>query len=694
MSDRIRPSDLPYAGSRPSGVGFCKNNNGDLLWDGGDSISAIGGGSSLASPLLSIDFTNAQLDDKTQAETLATSATLIVADGFSTQTNTVSTYTDESQIDASFGFGVNFSTGRGMLFAPSSDQRELLARDGYVLGCSIGKNMADVNTTVTSLIYVATFGTGSTSGYLGKKTTGGFDCNFPQSSGNPIGLKVAIDDKPASVDFTVVAGGLNTFNWSANGSSLTISETGHTRKVGDYVYLTTARFTVASGVAPVTGRYCIASIVDGVSWTANRYFSGSTNTNNGTCIRAGGGNTVAADAAVVVTGNGTTQLADLFVYVDGLEVVATQRQDNPTSKHETPTALAKIVFGGLDTGSSWQGGGTNNNRLNSAFVINRGNVRSTVNQALDSVGFLGTSFYANAGPGDYMNDVANSPYWYCGQGFSAISASLTYAVVTNVCTVTENAHTRLQGQTVYVDTTTGLLPPGMYQITSTATNSWTFSVTTADTTGTTRVCGRSSVPTSSFDTDAARQDTGVICQIFRTLAKNGYYPDANANSTKTIGNNRAQSGGYLTDAIKQSNFWGNTPDLVFVNIGTNEVAAYGSYPVADFETNYKKLLLKLARQGVKYAVLQTVLSPSIDPTYNTAAHANYVVSINNVISNLKTWAAVNTPSLKVGVDDVYTAFGGSSPNPAWFRTNDIHPNCAGSSKMGISAGTSAVMLLS
>lgn len=48
MSDRIRPSDLPYTGSRPSGVGFCKDNNGNLMWDGGDSISAIGGGSGLS----------------------------------------------------------------------------------------------------------------------------------------------------------------------------------------------------------------------------------------------------------------------------------------------------------------------------------------------------------------------------------------------------------------------------------------------------------------------------------------------------------------------------------------------------------------------------------------------------------------------------------------------------------------------
>ena len=41
MSDRIRPSDLPYKGDRPKGVGFCKDNNGNLIWDGGDSFSGV-----------------------------------------------------------------------------------------------------------------------------------------------------------------------------------------------------------------------------------------------------------------------------------------------------------------------------------------------------------------------------------------------------------------------------------------------------------------------------------------------------------------------------------------------------------------------------------------------------------------------------------------------------------------------------
>jgi len=57
MSDRIRPSDLPYAGSRPSGVGFCKDNSGNLMWDGGGSIIAIGG--SGVDPVASIDAGNA-----------------------------------------------------------------------------------------------------------------------------------------------------------------------------------------------------------------------------------------------------------------------------------------------------------------------------------------------------------------------------------------------------------------------------------------------------------------------------------------------------------------------------------------------------------------------------------------------------------------------------------------------------------
>jgi hypothetical protein len=680
---------LPIIG----GVGANSSSMVPITCDPNDTTGAIGGAGGSALPTLSTDYAAAEFDDKTTAKTLATSAALIVSDGFSTQTNTVSTYTDESQIDSQFGFGVNFSTGRGMLFSPSSDQRELLARDGFVIGCSVGKNMADINTTVSQLIYVASYGSGGNSGHLSKRTNGGWDVNFPQSSGGFAVLKIATDDKEPSVDITVAANPLKTYNWSANGSSLTVSETGHTRKVGDYVVLQNGRITVATGTAPVTGRYCIASVVAGVSWTANRYVTGNTDANNATCIRSGGA-TVAGDTAVAVTGTGTLQLADVFVYVDGLEFIATTRVDKPDAKHETPTNLAKIVFGGLDTLTTWQGGGTNNNRMNGAFIINRRSVRNTVNQIINSVGFLGTSFYANAGPSDSVADVANAPYWFCGQGFNANVLSLAYAVVSNICTVTETAHTRLQGQTVYIDTTTGLMPAGDYQITSTATNSWTFAVTTADTTGTTSVCGRATIPTTALDNDSARHDTGVICQVFRTLAKNGYYPNANSNSDRRIGNNRSQSGGFITDAIKQANFWGNTPDLVFINLGTNEAANYASFPVDVFETNYKKLLLKLARQGVKYVVLQNVLSLSAMPLYASSAVEKYVVSINNVISNLQSWALVNTPSLRVGVDDCYAAFGGASPNLGWFKTANIHPNCAGSSKLGISAGLKAVELLS
>ena len=39
MSDSIRPSDLPYKGNVPNGVGFCKDTDGNLLWDGGDKFS-------------------------------------------------------------------------------------------------------------------------------------------------------------------------------------------------------------------------------------------------------------------------------------------------------------------------------------------------------------------------------------------------------------------------------------------------------------------------------------------------------------------------------------------------------------------------------------------------------------------------------------------------------------------------------
>lgn len=56
MSDRIRPSDLPYKGDRPMGVGFCKDNNGNLIWDGG-SFNIVGNNSNFSSPTYNGDGT-------------------------------------------------------------------------------------------------------------------------------------------------------------------------------------------------------------------------------------------------------------------------------------------------------------------------------------------------------------------------------------------------------------------------------------------------------------------------------------------------------------------------------------------------------------------------------------------------------------------------------------------------------------
>jgi hypothetical protein len=61
MSDRIRPSDLPYAGDRPSGVGLCKSIKGDLMWDSGSSISSASGITSLASAVYNGDGTLASV---------------------------------------------------------------------------------------------------------------------------------------------------------------------------------------------------------------------------------------------------------------------------------------------------------------------------------------------------------------------------------------------------------------------------------------------------------------------------------------------------------------------------------------------------------------------------------------------------------------------------------------------------------
>jgi hypothetical protein len=71
MSDRIRPSDLPYAGSVPSGVGLCKDVNGNLLWDSGSSISQASGGAGVLAAQNTIAILGDSFDERAEVSTVS-----------------------------------------------------------------------------------------------------------------------------------------------------------------------------------------------------------------------------------------------------------------------------------------------------------------------------------------------------------------------------------------------------------------------------------------------------------------------------------------------------------------------------------------------------------------------------------------------------------------------------------------------
>lgn len=59
----------------------------------------------------------------------------------------------------------------------------------------------------------------------------------------------------------------------------------------------------------------------------------------------------------------------------------------------------------------------------------------------------------------------------------------TYSVSSNVCTVTATGHGLITGQNVRLYFSSGSAPSGIYTVTGYTTNTFTVSITTANTTG-------------------------------------------------------------------------------------------------------------------------------------------------------------------------------------------------------------------
>lgn len=110
----------------------------------------------------------------------------------------------------------------------------------------------------------------------------------------------------------------------------------------------------------------------------------------------------------------------------------------------------------------------------------------------------------------------------------------TYAVTSNVCTVTETGHGHAVGEILYHDFTTGTAPDGFYQITSVAANTYTFNVTTANTSGNVTRRGRyynqTPDPTIADRPDFTTGGAGIIDVEY--VYGDWYFLSANAYSHK------------------------------------------------------------------------------------------------------------------------------------------------------------------
>ena len=242
---------------------------------------------------------------------------------------------------------------------------------------------------------------------------------------------------------------------------------------------------------------------------------------------------------------------------------------------------------------------------------------------LESVGLLGDSFIAGSLLPDWAIDPDNDLHWYPGPGYAANGSPQGTATVAHYASATSRAH----------------------------------------------------------------GDAGLVCQVFRYLSKNRYWPCGNAN--------RSKSGDRITQAPAQFALMqgtdGVTPEAVVMQFGANDAAAPRA--VADFDADYKAMLSTLDAAGVKYATVNQVITLSNDGAYG-AANNTAVDEYNAAIAGFPAWAAAQGLSIRIGIVDLFADFGGHTPIADMFLAGDIHPSAKGSSHMGRKMGERLSALIS
>ena len=180
------------------------------------------------------------------------------------------------------------------------------------------------------------------------------------------------------------------------------------------------------------------------------------------------------------------------------------------------------------------------------------------------------------------------------------------------------------------------------------------------------------------------RDAGYLPTFIRVLSKRGVWTTNNKNYCRSGAAVTGTIPAKLDEMFLQGNY---RPQCVIAGAGTND-AANLSTNLATFETNVKAMITTCEGKKVSYMLFWTVPSLRATSTYRTAGYDALLLSINTIILALPAWSVAQGYTMKVGVCDVFTKFGGHSINAQDFGstspgTENIHPSDQGSNKLGI-----------
>jgi lysophospholipase L1-like esterase len=181
-------------------------------------------------------------------------------------------------------------------------------------------------------------------------------------------------------------------------------------------------------------------------------------------------------------------------------------------------------------------------------------------------------------------------------------------------------------------------------------------------------------------------DVGYLCQFFRVLSKGGFLTVNDKNTAnRTTTSNQAVSGLSFSGTLAYITPMTTVPKLCIIGLGTNDIAA--SRSAVAVRADLRAIVDALVAKGAQRIVLWIPPSLRNAAMYQTAPFDAVQTAINAEI------AAMPAYNNKCFVVDLFTYFGGFTPDPTKFQAANIHPNELGSTEIGQLMGAAAVAAL-